>query len=82
MEIDRLRPTGRSVEMDQRYADGGRLLVTLYYRDVQPPTAFVEVQDTKGSGDHFQVEVPEGVSANEVFHHPFAYRQECYRPAA
>lgn len=70
-----IRATNRNVLMDDRWEEPGKTAVFLYYRDVQPPTAFVEVKNVVNDV-RFQVEVPEGVSPNDVFRNPYGYAVE------
>lgn len=56
-------------ELDQRASDG--LDVRLLWR-ASDDRVFVTVADAK-TGERFTVDVREGDSAREVFHHPYAF---------
>jgi hypothetical protein len=56
-------------ELDHRRSD--RIDVWLLWNE-DDGNVLVSVADEK-TGDRFTIEVPEGESALEVFHHPYAY---------
>jgi hypothetical protein len=57
-------------EIDHRFTD--RIDVRLLWRE-SDDRVIVTVADGK-TGERFTVDVPDGESALDVFHHPFAYR--------
>jgi hypothetical protein len=56
-------------ELDHRHNDG--IDVWLLWREVDN-RVLVAVSDAR-TGNRFTIEVPEGESVLEVFHHPYAY---------
>jgi hypothetical protein len=56
-------------ELDHRNND--RIDVWLLWSE-DDGKVYVSVADER-TGDRFSIEVPEGESAREVFHHPYAY---------
>lgn len=68
------KPPIRNVELADRKIGG--LIIKLFWREgTMPPESFVTVEDEK-LGEAFTATVPAGISPNEVFMHPFIYRDE------
>jgi hypothetical protein len=59
-------------ELDRRRANGIEVILHWVKDTIH---TVVEVHD-HAKPEHFTVEVPEGVSPNEVYMHPYAYREE------
>ena len=62
-------PSNTIRELDHRRFDG--IEVTMFW-DAATDQVTVAVNDTKG-GEAFEIHVLPCESANDVFHHPFAY---------
>jgi hypothetical protein len=62
----------RTRELDSRTADGIHVRLLWHPDDARVSVA---VHDTK-SGDAFELSVPDGTRALDVFHHPYAYAHE------
>ena len=62
-------------ELNTRRFDG--IEVTMFW-DSSTDQVTVAVNDAKG-GDSFEIQVLPGESANDVFHHPFAYAASANR---